>query len=316
VKGWPVLAQDGDYTSKILSSPAIGDLDGDGKPDVVEGTAEAYGSTPNTTGRLYAFDAHGHALPGWPVAPPALAADSIPLAGQGVPDSPSLADVDGDGDDEVAIAAFTGEPELYDGDGTRMSGAGGQSHFEFQGRGASSPASASAILALGANSAFGRTTPGGPLRYFGGAVDAGLGLAQLSPATHVSFEHLLGGWDAASGSWLPAFPIPVEGWEIVTSPAVADVDGDGRAEVLNGTSGDVLHAFADDGSEPRGWPKQTGGWLMAAPSVGDVDGDGKLEVVAVTRDGYLFVWNTRSRHGRVEWGSFRHDRRNTGRYPG
>jgi subtilisin family serine protease len=316
VKGWPVLAQDGDYTSKILSSPAIGDLDGDGKPDVVEGTAEAYGSTPNTTGRLYAFDAHGHALAGWPVAPPALAADSIPLAGQGVPDSPSLADVDGDGDDEVAIAAFTGEPELYDGDGTRMSGAGGQSHFEFQGRGASSPASASAILALGANSAFGRTTPGGPLRYFGGAVDAGLGLAQLSPATHVSFEHLLGGWDAASGSWLPAFPIPVEGWEIVTSPAVADVDGDGRAEVLNGTSGDVLHAFADDGSEPRGWPKQTGGWLMAAPSVGDVDGDGKLEVVAVTRDGYLFVWNTRSRHGRVEWGSFRHDRRNTGRYPG
>ena len=40
--------------TKILSSPAIGDLDGDGSPDIVEGTGEAYGSTPDTSGRVYA----------------------------------------------------------------------------------------------------------------------------------------------------------------------------------------------------------------------------------------------------------------------
>ena len=98
-----------------------GDLNGDGSPDVVEGTAEAYGSTPSTTGRVYAFSARGKLLPGWPVKPEALSADGIPLAGEGVPMSPSLADVDGDGRDEVAVAAFTGQPELYRGDGTRMS---------------------------------------------------------------------------------------------------------------------------------------------------------------------------------------------------
>ena len=76
-----------------------------------------------------------------------------------------------------------------------------------------------------------------------------------------------------------------------------------------------MHAFREDGSEALGWPKQTGGWLIAGPAVGDVDGDGKLEVVAITREGNLFVWDTPARAGSpVEWGSFRHDARNTGRY--
>jgi len=316
VPGWPVLARDGGSIAKILSSPAIGDLDGDHSPDVVIGTGEAYGSTPSTTGRVYAFSSRGKPLPGWPVEPPALAANSIPLAGQGVPDSPSLADVDGDGSDEVAVAAFTGEPELYDGDGTRMGGAGGQSHFQVLGRGASSPASAPAVIALGANGAFGKQSRSGALGFFGGAVDFRLAQAQLSPATKTPFEHLLGGWDAASGSWLPSFPIPTEGWEILTSPAIADVDGDGRAEVINGTSGNALHAFSADGSEPAGWPKNAGGWLLASPAVGDVDGDHRLEVVDVTRDGYLFVWDTptRNRARALEWPAFRHDLHNTGNY--
>src|SRR5205807_7809042 len=136
--GWPVLARDGaggDW-AKILSSPAIGDLNGDARPDVVEGTAEAYGSTPFTTGRVYAFDAHGRLLPGWPIHPPALAADSIPLAGEGVPMSPVLADVNGDGRDEVAIAAFTGTPALYNGDGTL------RTNYATDGRGTASRAQA------------------------------------------------------------------------------------------------------------------------------------------------------------------------------
>jgi hypothetical protein len=50
--------------------------------------------------------------------------------------------------------------------------------------------------------------------------------------------------------------------------------------------------------------------------VGDVDGDEKLEVIAVTREGYMFVWDTPTpASGLVEWGSFRHDARNSGRYP-
>jgi len=316
--GWPVLARDtaaGGDPEKILSSPAIGDLNGDRSPDVVEGTAEAYGSTPNTSGRVYAFSAKGKLLPGWPVAVPGIAVNSIPLAGQGVPDSPSLADVDGDRRDEVAVASFTGEPELYAGDGTRLGGAGGSSRFAYTGTGPGSRSSTPGVLALGANAAFGRISRGGPLRLFGGVVDSRIAAAQSSPATKVAFDHLVGGWDAASGDWLPSFPIPIEGWQIPTAPAVANVDGDPKAEVLAGSSGDVLHAFHQDGSEPRGWPKDTGGWLLASPAVGDVDGDGRVEVVAVTRDGFLYVWNTPARAGtRGGWPTFRHDPRNTGRF--
>jgi hypothetical protein len=316
--GWPVLARDGEDgdRAKILSSPAVGDLNGDGSPDVVEGTAEVYGSPPSTTGRVHAFSADGKPLPGWPVRPPALAADAIPLAGEGVPSSPVLADVDGDGRDEVAVAAFTGQPELYRGDGTRLARTGSASHFRTGGRGPASRSTASEVLALGANAAFGRTSRPGPLRFFGGAVDARLAAAQASPATPVPFEHVLGGWDAAGGDWLSGFPAPLEGWPIVAAPALADVDGDGGAEVLAGSSGNVLHAFREDGGEPSGWPKQTGGWLIAAPAAGDVDGDRRSEVVAVTRDGYLFAWDTPARRAGVEWASFRHDPRNSGRYAG
>lgn len=319
VPGWPVTARDdgaGGDQAKILSSPAIGDLDGDGSPEVIEGTAEAYGSSPSMTGRVYAWDARGRSVAGWPVAPTGLAVDSIPLVGQGVPTSPVLADVDGDGRDEVAVAAFTGQPELYRGDGSRMGGAGGESHFAYAGRGSSSPSSSPGSIALGGNAAFGRTGSGGPLRMFGGMVDSRLATAQSSPATKVDFEHLVGGWDAASGDWLPDWPRPVEGWTIVTGPAIADVDGDGSSEVIAGSSGNVLHAFREDGSEPAGWPKDTAGWLLAVPSVGDVDGDRLLEVVAVTRDGWLYVWDTptRAEPAALQWPAFRHDTRNTGRY--
>ena len=313
--GWPVLARDtGGDVAKILSSPAIGDLDGDRKPDVVEGTAEVYGSTPSTTGRVYAFSRKGKPLPGWPIQPPGLAADAIPLVGEGTPVSPSLADVDGDGRDEVAVTTFTGVPELYRGDGTRMPGPSAGNHFQAAGRGAGSDATSQAILALGANSAFGRLSPGGPLRYFGGVVDGRLGAAQSSPAAKIPFEHLLGGWDASSGAWLDAFPRVIEGWQLPTSPAIADVDGDGNAEVIAGSSGNLLHAWSEDGTEPAGWPKDAGGWLLASPAVGDVDGDGKVEVVAVTRDGYLFAWDTEGEPGGAQWPAFRHDVRNTGRW--
>ncbi len=315
--GWPVLVRDGStgMPGKIAASPAIGDIDGDHSLDVVVSSAEAYGSTPLTSGRIHAFYAAGRPKPGWPVAPSALAANSIPLVGQGVPGGAVLADLDGDGADEVLTpGAFTGMPTAYRGDGTEMPNGETSSapHFANTGRGAQSSATAPAALALGANAVVAPTRPGGPLRFFSGLVDYRLVQAQLLPAQRVYFEHLMGGWDAASGAWLGAFPRAVEGWQIVSAPAVADVDGDGTAEVIAGGSGNVLHAFSEGGGEPAGWPKRPEGWLLAAPAAGDVDGDGLLEVVAVTRAGQLFAWDTDGRS--APWPSLRGNARNTGAY--
>ena len=107
----------------------------------------------------------------------------------------------------------------------------------------------------------------------------------------------LGGWElrgtddeAASVPMIPSYPRRMEDLTILAAPVAADVDGDGRAEVLLGSGGYLLHAFAREGGEARGFPKFTGGWIFSAPAVGDLDGDGQPEAVSVTREGTLFAW--------------------------
>jgi hypothetical protein len=74
--GWPVLlddpAQPGFETAKVASSPAIGDIDGDGRNEVVIGDGETYG----TTARVYALRGDGSYEKGWPVSLGAVAPNS------------------------------------------------------------------------------------------------------------------------------------------------------------------------------------------------------------------------------------------------
>ena len=98
------------------------------------------------------------------------------------------------------------------------------------------------------------------------------------------------------------------------APAIADLNNDGVPEVINGSSGNSLHAFGFQGAEPDGWAKPTGQWIIASPTVGDADGDGFLDVWTATRSGYLFAWKTDGIAATAvrEWTSFRHDPANTG----
>lgn len=75
----------------LLSSPVIGDLNNDGTNEVVIAAASA---TSFTQGGLYAFNAVGDRWSGWPV----LVDDSFTS-------TPALADMDGDGTLEVAVAS-------------------------------------------------------------------------------------------------------------------------------------------------------------------------------------------------------------------
>jgi hypothetical protein len=130
------------------------------------------------------------------------------------------------------------------------------------------------------------------------------------------FSHQVGAWQTSGeGEALPGFPQRIEDYLFFLNPIIADVTGDGYPELIAGSGGYYLHAWDACGREAPGWPKFVGSWMVGSPAVGDVDGDGLLEVAAVTRMGYLFVFNTDGpADGAIGWSEFRHDGRNTGNY--
>lgn len=359
-----------DRAAKSLSSPAVGDLDGDGRPEIVVATNEEYGNDSDifaiesplleqlsnilgfvdfddfsfdTSGRVYAVRPDGNLapggpfLPGWPARVPLIAPGVLPTVGTGTPNSPAIADVDGSGTLRVAIFGAIGPVVLLNPDGTPTLGEGANGAprvfavdfpdgFPVVPPTAGSP-DAPFFGALGSG-AFGDMTgdglpefvapTGGLRKLLDVVVSAQQGKAtSAAPPTEFVEEdfahHQITAWNAQTGALLPAFPRVMEDMQFIGSPALADVDGDGVAEVLNGSGVYQVRAYRADGSMPAGWPKFTHNWHIATPTAGDVDGDGQTEVIAFTREGNLFVWNTpaAATEPGLQWTSFGRDRRNT-----
>jgi hypothetical protein len=111
------------------------------------------------------------------------------------------------------------------------------------------------------------------------------------------------------------YPLQV-GADGASSPAIADIDGDGAGDIVFGTSHGFVHAKRADGSDLLGWPAavdplplHTGsegyasgemptpqyGAVLASIAVGDIDGDGLLDVVAADFEGKVYAWDNLAR---------------------
>ena len=300
--GFPVGTEnprlDPDRRAKVVSSPAIGDIDGDGKPEIVFGS----NGLRDGLAAAYAVRAEGNNHPGGPFLPgwkpfevTAVRGGLLPLLARGIQMTPLLVDVDEDRDREVILYPVTG-PGIVLVDQERDAGP------KILARYSMSPAAGSefrgtTFLAGTGSALVADTDDDGAPELYAPLLPLRLLTLRSKPGIPLDVPLALGGWEVglkrdekSRVSMMPGFPRRMEDLMLLARPVAADTDGDGTAEVLMGSGGYLLHAFKRSGGEAAGFPKFTGGWIFSAPAVGDLDGDGRADLVSVTREGYLFCW--------------------------
>jgi hypothetical protein len=315
----------------ILQAPAVGDLDGDGKAEIV------FATWPGT---LYVVNAKGQDLPGWPkrlpLVPscpldptktaPATCMDTFHRFSRGSHSAPVLVDMNKDGRPEIVLGAFDGKIYVYKSDGTEL--AGFPVLLEMKGQVTSGPsrimATPTAVdlngdglpeLVSGSNQTVGGGDGAGPVFVVDGRGNA----APNGP--------FLPNWPIVMTS-VKAFPVVAEG--IVASQAAGDFDGDGVPEILlqgnaarpvivkadpgpqsgfnepenrvpvvqkpDGTTQKGLDATSVFGERSKAATPDVMFPLFGEPSLGDLDQDGTLDVV--TSGGSLTLLGALAGRGR------------------
>lgn len=282
--GWPKSIDPNGMTS-----PAIGDVDGDGKKELAFASAKA----PQT---LYLLRLDGTVMPGWPKPlAPTLPSNGIYLS------APAMGDLDGDKDLEIVMGTGDGTVHAFHHDGTLVAGwpqgtAGTQVH---------SPA-------IGDLDGDGQAEIVAGVDWWNTYYDG--------------TWNMLFAW-RASGARLPGWPVKYDRWINwkffgFGASAIADVDADGRADAI--ASSDVqsgkafgLNAYRFDGTKPKGFPKPTaalGASNTNTVAVADLDGDGLLELAWIDLDANLYVWDLETPAASPQpWPMFRGEARQTGR---
>ena len=337
--GWPVrVALPADYAppsgdsfvddEKLEATPALARLQGGGGLDVVERSQQTDpGPGPVGTparGHVFAFDARGRPVPGWPVALQGVAEDygsAQEFVTEGS-DNPVAADVDGSGLDSVAVNTVLSPGYLLGPDGSVRATYGPLPDATASALSGGLDPAAAVSGRLPSDAPVDFTTTGA-FGMFGGALtfaQAGSGSVSIAsveefPGLGLSILNSERAWGAASGASVPGFPSRLQGLDFIGAPLFADVTGSGSASIIDGGDSNAMHAFGAGGAQAPGFPKFTTGWTVFSPSAGDLDGRGRVSLVSLTREGELFVWRTPGlAAGNQQWWRWHHDEWSSGLY--
>jgi hypothetical protein len=256
----------------IQSSPTIADLSGDGKADVVVGTMD---------GRVVWLDGPtGRVVRTFYQGAPQFCPTGVDCRPDGFFATPAVADLDGDGAPEIIAPSY--DHSVY---AWNRSGSLRWRRF-LEDTLWSSPVVADI------------DRDGRPEIVLGGDIYAGNNI-------HQPYGGLV--WVLKrDGSTYPGYPRSTPGQTVWSSPAVADLNGDGYPEVVVGTganwpepAGRRVDAFtARTRANLPGWPVSVDGRVVASPAIGDIDDDGQLEVTFASDGGWVYAYE---RTGARKW---------------
>ena len=275
-----------DIGSLVRSSPAAGDIDADGRMEIVIGSGD---------GKLYAWHADDGTL---------LANFPISVSGT-IKSTPALAHLDADPGLDIVLQAGDGKVYIYKPDGTLYSGWPVSTGSITDTLGNTIIASSPAVGDLD-----GDGTPEIVVGSTSGRVYAwhsnGTSLTQLWPrqtgdwvygspllvdlnkdgyrdVVVASGDGYLYAW-RGDGLSLPGFPVHL-GQAVVSSPLAADIDGDGDYEVVVSTILGKVVALHHDGTLVNGWPYNMSATSYSSPVAADIDSDGYPEVLVGSHSG-------------------------------
>ncbi len=250
-------------------TPALADLDGDNKLDIVYGSFD---------GNLYAWRWDGTDLPGFPV-----------YLGGSITASAAVGYLDGPGDTQLDIVVATSLDSLYviRADGSRR-----------------------APYPRWIKTSGTSRTPSPALAYMNTDTYLDIVFASTNGGIYVYDRN-----GNIVAPWLALRYSSLTNSASESSPVVADINGDGKADVVMGDETSSLSAISGTGTMLPGFPIVLGGEIKGAPGLCDCDGDGLTEIVVAGWDRNLYMWDYDfpfSPGVMPPWPQFHHDAARTG----